>query len=127
MMNPMPEPLTKPAKPKGKRGGRRPGAGRPKGRTDAAVFIDRAAEALARKGARRQKLEAVEPLQLLELVMCNPAVPLPLRMNAAAMLAPYRHSKAPAISLDGQSDLRNQHLEAVKRVGSKGRRQDSDS
>jgi hypothetical protein len=70
------------------RGGKRPGAGRPKGSTNKQRFES--------PEQRERYAKATSPLAFLLCVMNDPAVPWTRRAAAAKAAAPYVHAKADA-------------------------------
>lgn len=71
------------------RGGKRPGAGRPKGSPNKRTLAFR--EALEKIGGGK----GASPELVLAEVMLNKAEPTTVRVQAASALLPYLHSKMP--------------------------------
>ena len=80
----------------GQNGGRRPGAGRPKGSKG---------KALAKRTAAIEK-SGQTPLQFMIEMMRNPKASEAMRMDAAKAAAGYIHPKAPAtVNLDAKLQI----------------------
>lgn len=83
-------------------GGRRPGAGRPKG--------SKSKTTIQREEAERRALEGVPDdvtaLGLMQAIYKNPELPLNVRMFAADKAAPYETPKLQAVELSGETTVR---------------------
>lgn len=87
------------------RGGRRPGAGRPKGsQKRQKPDPSQAAATLALAGVKDSK-------EFLEQVLAGDRVPTPIQMDAARSLLPFQHKKL------GEAGKKEQRNEAAKSVG----------
>ena len=77
------------------RGGKRPGAGRPKcsKMTKTAALVGKLAE------------DGVTPLEFIMTVMRDEAQPLPIRLNCAMAAAPYIHPRLAHVQVERKPNL----------------------
>lgn len=76
------------------RGGKRPGAGRPKGSKNTKT----------REIAEKAAAEGITPLEYMLEVMRDPRLPPAQRMDAAKSAAPYIHPRLASVAVGGDPD-----------------------
>lgn len=100
--------------PKSKNGGRRPGAGRPRGSRNRRTIALSQAPANAQQSARTGET----PLDFLLRVMRNTKNVLQVRIDAAKAAAPYVHARLGAVELN-QNQRSESHEERLERLAKK--------